>query len=161
MFAATTLKGKVKAEMYSRYISILTSKDYLRHPTDTNHRITRASWSSLRAFKSFRSRPSTYSNTVMRLLGHFSNTDDRVERCGANNRISFGKRGREPRRRLGISESSSRGGHRRTQNQFDCMWAEKHHSARINDSGLAREYLYQNLMRHIRKKSYHKELRSY
>jgi hypothetical protein len=41
------------------------------------------------------------------------------------------------------------------------MWAERHHPARIyNGVGLAREYVYQNLMRHTRKMSSNREHRS-
>jgi hypothetical protein len=139
---------------------MLTQKDHLRYPADTNGRLARASRSSRRASKGVFSGPATDSNTAMRLLSHPSDTDDGMERCRPNGCVSSGQRGSEPCLHSGIFESSSRRGHRRTQNQFDCMWAERHRSRSINDSGLAREYQYQNLMRHIRKKNFHREPRS-
>jgi hypothetical protein len=160
LFAATTLKGKVIEHNTRFFQSEAYHPDYLRHPTNTYRCPTILTKSNFGAFEGLCSGAATDQDPAMCLLGTFSHTNDRVEGCYANGYISVGQHSREPCLYSGFPESSSRRGHPRTQDQFDCMWAERHHPASINDLGWAREYLYQNLMRHIRKKSFLRELRS-
>jgi hypothetical protein len=136
--------------------------DYLRYPTNTKRCTTITSRSNSQAFESLCNGPAADPDPAVRLFGYLSNTDDWMEGRSTNGCFDIGKRRRESRLCFRFPKSSSRRSHRRTQDQFDCMWAERHHPANIcNDFGLAREYLYQNLMRHIRKMSFSREHRSF
>jgi hypothetical protein len=135
--------------------------DHLRRKPDTSGCASSTSGPSPSTFENFCHRATTDSNPTMRMPGNFGNTDDWVEGCGAGSCASIGRRRRKPCVHSRFPQSSSRRSHRRTQDQFDCMWAERHHPARIyNGVGLAREYVYQNLMRHTRKMSFNREQKS-
>ena len=135
--------------------------DHLRRQPNTNGSTAITSKSSTRASGLLCDRTKTYSNTAMRMSSDIGNTNDRVEGCGLYDCFDVRRQRGQSRLHSRFPQSSSRRSHRRTQNQFDCMWIEIHHPASIyHDVGSAREYLYQNLMRHTRKMSSLRELKS-
>jgi hypothetical protein len=101
--------------------------DHLRCQPNTTRGSSSTPKSDLGASESVCNGPTTDPNPAMRVFGDFGNTNDRMEGCYANGDFDIGQRRREPRLHPRFSESSSRRSHRRTKDQFDCMWAEKHH----------------------------------
>jgi hypothetical protein len=63
----------------------------------------------------------------MCLFGKLGNTNDRMERRRSISGIDARQFKRKPRLYSRLLESPTRGGHRRTKDQFDSMWAAKHH----------------------------------
>jgi hypothetical protein len=115
--------------------------DHLRCESNTSRLTIKPSRFSAGPSEGFCNGTTADSNPTMCMFGYPGNSDDRMEGCSSYGCFYIGHRRREPCLHFRFPQSSSRRSHRRTQDQFDCMWAERHHPASTyNDVGLKREY---------------------